>query len=85
MMPPPSKCQAFCWILSLTPRVLLKAPWTLRRSSSSDSDRNRCQVRSGADGQLSRNKRHYSASVDLKQSDVGCHAVLVTPEGNPLP
>jgi hypothetical protein len=42
----PSKSQGvLCWILSLTPRVLLKAPWTPRQSSSSDSDRNPCQVR----------------------------------------
>jgi hypothetical protein len=70
MMPPPSNFRAFSWILSLTPRVLLKAPWTLRRSSSSDSDRNRCPVEGGAGGQLSRNRRHYSASVDLEA--IGC-------------
>ena len=50
-----------CWILSLTPRVLLKAPWMRGLSSSSDSDRNRCQVEGGAGGQLSRNRRRCSA------------------------
>jgi len=48
------------------PASLVEEVWTLRLSSSLDSDRNRCRVRGGADGWLSRNERHYSASVDPK-------------------
>ena len=64
MLPHPSNCRAFCWILSLTPRTLWREPWIMRPSSSSDSDHNSCQRSGGACGKLSRNSRHYSASVD---------------------
>jgi len=41
-------------------------------ASSPDRNRNLCQVRGGADGQLSRNRRHYLASVEMKQANVSC-------------
>src|SRR5271165_3482035 len=73
MMPHPSKCRAFFWRLSLTPRVSSKAPWRPRLLSSLDSDRKPCPVRSGADGQLCRNRRHCSVSVEPKQAPTETH------------
>ena len=60
ILPHSSKRRALCWILRLLPRVLLKAPWTARLSSSSASDQNPWRE-SGDQGPLSPSRRLYSA------------------------
>src|ERR1700730_3635875 len=78
-MPPSPRCRVFCWTLSLSPRVLLKALWTRGLSSSSDSDHNRYPVRGGAGGQLSRNRRRCSAKVDAIKKAIGFVDTLSRP------
>jgi hypothetical protein len=61
-----TECRVFCWRLSLSPRVLLKALWTRASLVVFGQRPQSLSERSGAIGWLSRNRRHSSASVEPK-------------------
>ena len=81
-----SKCRAFCWTLSLSPRVLLKALWTpglivvFGQRPQSLSRKEAARI-----GWRSRNKRHSSVSVEPETIELSSAlATFVTGERSPL-